>query len=269
MPWIGRQAHVGEVKPLHETGFRAETVGIAGHGGKFTATYGYLANALWEGKPVEGVVPDLAAALEIQRKAVAIDASLGAAVAADPRLQRQVMIDGMALAQLLEQAGDLAAARALYREGLDRTERLARADAGDLQAQKDLAWVTMRMGVLLARDGSPGEALVTLSRAAALFEPILAADPTNTNTTSMMAGTSEGFGKAHAALGADGSRSPEQRLGHWREAKARFQDAHAFWKALRDKGGAVARDASRPEELAAEIANCDTAIRAFGPRPAR
>jgi hypothetical protein len=63
------------------------------------------------------------------------------------------------------------------------------------------------------------------------------------------------------------------RLGHWREAKARFQEAHAFWTELRDKGIAKGgADLARPDELAREIERCDAALsaaqRADGtPRP--
>jgi eukaryotic-like serine/threonine-protein kinase len=229
---------------------------------RLAVTYGYLSSVFCEGKPVEGVVPDLKTALELQRKVVAIDASLAAEAVSDRRLQRQAMIDGMALAQILERMGDRKAAREEYRLGLARTERLAEADAGNMQAQKDVGWAAMRMGTLLAKDGAPEEALMVLGRSARLLEPVLAADPNNVNTTSMLAGTTEGFAFAHAALGADPRLPLQSRLAHWREARSRFQEVYAFWKDLRAKGIAVAADAARPEQLAREIARCDAALAA-------
>jgi non-specific serine/threonine protein kinase/serine/threonine-protein kinase len=241
---------------------------------RLAVTYGYLAGVLWQGKPVGGVVPDLKAALDMQRKAVAIDASLAAEAATDPRLQRQAMIDQIGLAQILEEAGRQQDARELYREGLARTERLALADSANLQAQKDLAWATMRLGVNLAQGGSAQEAMTLLERAAKLFEPVLAADPGGGNARSMQIGNTEGFGHAFAALASDRRLPRETRLRHWREARSRFQEAYAFWVDMREKGAAVAADASRPEKLAREIAKCDAALgaasaRSDPPPPAR
>jgi non-specific serine/threonine protein kinase/serine/threonine-protein kinase len=234
---------------------------------RLAVTYGYLAGALWQGKPVAGLVPDLEAAVGMQRKAIAIDVSLSAELAADPKLERQVLIDNMSLAQILEDMGDRTAARELYREGLARSERLAQADVGNLQAQKDVAWTNMRLGTSLAQGGSPDEAMTVLDRAARQFEPVLRADPGNVNTRSLIASNVQGFAIAHAALGADHRRPRATRTAHWREAKSRFQEAHAFWQEMKDKGVAVARDASRPDELSLEIARCDAQLGRMSGRP--
>jgi tetratricopeptide (TPR) repeat protein len=230
--------------------------------GRLAVTYGYLAAALWEGRPVPGVVPDFKAALEVQRKVAAIDGPLAAAAPSDPALQRQAFVSTMQLAQLHEHLHDHAAAHDHYRRGLARAEQFAAADAANVQAQKDLAWANMRMGTFLARTGAPDEALVLLRRAADGLKPLLAADPANVNTSSILAGNTEGFGHAHAAFGLDRRRPREERRHHWREARARFQEAYVYWTDVRDRGIALGSDALRPEALATEVAKCDAALAA-------
>ena len=217
--------------------------------GRLAVSYGYLALVLRAGQPVAGVVPNARAALGMQRKALALDESFAAAAASDTGLQRQVMIDEMNLGENLLQLDDRRAAQDQFRQGLARAEQLARADAANLQAQSDLAWVSTSLGQLLAEKGTTSEAFVLLNRSAALLEPAMKADSANVNTRSRVAGYKEGLGHAHAALG------------QWREAKAGFEDAYAFWKEMRDKGVTTGADATRPEALALEIAKCNAALR--------
>ena len=216
---------------------------------RLAVAYGYLASVLRLGKPVAGVVPNFKAALDMQRKALALDESFATAAVSDTGLQRQVMIDLMNLGENLLQLGDRRSAQDQFRQGLARAEQLARADAANLQAQSDLAWVDSSLGQLLAQDGSTTEAFVLLNRSQKLLEPVVAADSANVNTRSKVAGYNEGFGHAHAGRG------------EWREAKARFEHAYAFWKEMRDKGVTTGADLARPEALALEIAKCDAALR--------
>ena len=228
--------------------------------GRLAVTYGYLAQALRLGKPVAGVVPDLTAALEIQRKAVALESALAAGAAADTALQRQVMVGIMNLGETLEQLGERGPARDQYRQGIAWTEQMARADPANLQAQKDLAWTSARLGDLLARDGDPEGAFVQLERAGRVLAPVVAANPADVNTRSQVAGISEGLAHAHASLGSRGALPRATRFDHWREARRGFQDAHAFWKEMRDTGVTTGADLARPEALAREIAKCDAAL---------
>jgi tetratricopeptide (TPR) repeat protein len=217
--------------------------------GRLAVAYGNLAMVLRLGTPVAGVVPNFSAALDLQRKALALDESFAEAAVSDTGLQRQVMIDLMNLAENLLQLNDRRGAQDQFRQALERAEHLARADVANLQAQSDLAYSSSSLGQLLAQDGTTGEAFALLNRSQRLLEPVVAADSANTNTRARVAGYNEGFGHAHAALG------------QWREAKARFEAAYAFWKEFRDRGMSSGADLARPEALALEIAKCDAALR--------
>jgi tetratricopeptide (TPR) repeat protein len=216
---------------------------------RLAVAYGYLASVLRLGKPVAGMVPNFSGALDLQRKALALDESFATAATSDTGLQRQVMIDVMNLGENLLQLNDRHAARDQLRLGLAKAEQLAHADAANLQAQSDLAWASSSLGELLAQDGTTSEAFFLLNRSQKLLEPVIAADSANVNTRAHVASYNEGFGYALAARG------------QWREAKVRFEDAYAFWKEMRDKGVTTGADLARPEALALEIAKCDAALR--------
>jgi tRNA A-37 threonylcarbamoyl transferase component Bud32/tetratricopeptide (TPR) repeat protein len=245
-----------EMERLNASGWNHSEVQV-----RLAATYSYLSLVLRRGRAVAGVVPDLTAALEAQRKAVALDEPFATMAPADTGLLRQSMIDIVNLGEILEGLGDRQAAGDRYRQGLAKAEELARADAANLQAQSDLAWASTRLGILLAQDGQADEAFVALGRAEKLLVPVVAADAANSQTRAHVADYSEGFGYAHAALGSDRLLARDVRMSHWREAKVRFAEAYTFWRDLRDRGVSAGADLARPEGLAVEIAKCDAALR--------
>jgi non-specific serine/threonine protein kinase/serine/threonine-protein kinase len=228
--------------------------------GRLAVTYDALASVLRLGKPVAGLVPDLKAALDMQRKANALEAALAATAASDTGLQRQLLVGIMNLGEILEQLGDRTAACDQYRQGVARSGQMAQADPANLQAQKDFAWASTRLGQLLARSGETDEAFVLLRRAGRTLVPVVAANPADVNTRSHAAGITEGLAHAHLALGSNRRLRRSTRLSHWREARAGFQDAYAFWTEMRDKGVTTGADLARPDALAREIAKCDAAL---------
>ena len=75
-----------------------------------------------------------------------------------------------------------------------------------------------------------------------------------------MADYNIGLGYAHGALGSNPAVAREAQLGHWREAKARFQAGHAFYAEMRDRGATTGEEAAKPDAIAREIAKCDAAL---------
>jgi eukaryotic-like serine/threonine-protein kinase len=227
--------------------------------GRLAVAYSYLALVYRAGRPATGV-PDLKLALEMQRKTVALDAPLAEAAATNTGLQRQVMNDIMNLGQALEALDDGPGATDQFRQGLAKAEQIARADSANLQGQADLAWASTVLGQRLARDGATDEAFALLDKASALLKTALAADPANNRTRANYAGYQEALADAHVTLGSRSALSHDQRVRHWREAKALFQDAYVFWKDIRDKGAGLGSDLVKPDALAREIAKCDAAL---------
>ena len=240
---------------LEASGWKREQVQL-----QLALAYSYLAEILDQGAPVPGLVPDLHASLEGFRKALALDESLARADLSNTVLRRRVCGGLVLLGDVSNRLGDHAAAAGYYRRALDEAEKLAQADPANLQAQSDFAIACERLGTSLAQKDETEEAFRLLNRAAKLLEPVVARDSANLNTRAHVADYNIGLGYAHAALGSNPALASEARLGHWREAKGRFQAGHAFWAELRDRGATMGEDVAKPDALAREIAKCDAAL---------
>ncbi|MFI5005932.1 MAG: protein kinase [Solirubrobacterales bacterium] len=218
--------------------------------------YSYLAEILDQGTPVPGLVPDLHASLEYFRKALALDESLARADLSNTVLRRRVSAGLSLLGGVASKLGDQAAAASYYRRALDGAEELARADPANLQGQSDLALACERLGTTLAQNGETEEAFRLLNRAAKLLDPVIAHDSANLNTRAHVADYNVGLGHAHAAVGSNPAIARDVRLGHWREARARFQAGHTFYAEMRDRGLST----GETDVLAREISKCDVAL---------
>ena len=62
------------------------------------------------------------------------------------------------------------------------------------------------------------------------------------------------------SLGKDDDRDRTERMRHWQEARSRLQRAFDVFAGMCDKNVLAPGDANVPEELAADIANCEAAI---------
>jgi len=243
------------LEPLEASGWKREEVQV-----QLALAYGYLAEVLGSGAPVAGLVPDLQASLEHHRKALALDESRARADGLNTALQRRVLAGFIRIGEVSSRLGDRRMAIEHYRRALDEAEKLARADPANLQAQSDLALACTKLGTSVAQEGDTEEAFRLLNRAAKLLEPVVARDSANLNTRSHVADYNIGLGYVHAALGSNPAVARDARLGHWREAKARFQAGHAFWAEMRDSGATTGEEAAKPDALAREIAKCEAAL---------
>lgn len=244
------------LEPLQASGWNLHDVQL-----QLTLAYGYVAEVLSEGAPVAGLVPDLAAALEMYRRAQVIDERLAAENVLDTTLQRRTFVGHTHIGDVLSWSGDRTAALEQYRLALVQADRMSRADAANQQARSDFALASYRVGTLLAQQGETEEAFRLLYQSAKLLEALIAADSANLSTRSRVADCNVGLGYAHAMTAANPRLDRDTRLKHWREARARFQDGYAFWKEMRDRGSTTGVEAARPDELALEIAKCDLALR--------
>ncbi len=226
---------------------------------RLAVTYTYLALALRRGRPVTGVVPDLAASLAAQEKAVAIDRDFAASAHGDTAVLRQAMIDVINLGETYDEMGDLASAEKRYHDGIPLAEELA-ADKANLVARSDLVWALTLFGSALARDAQTDAALAALTRAEQIAQPLAASDTLNKTVGARVASLAEGFGYAHAALGADVRLTEAVRVQHWQQARTKFQQSYSYWQGLADKGTLTGADASRPAGLLHHIDGCDQAL---------
>jgi hypothetical protein len=64
----------------------------------------------------------------------------------------------------------------------------------------------------------------------------------------------------HAVLGDVRSLGAAERKAHWQTARGFFRQSLAVWQDMQARGILTAEDATKPEDVAREVARCDAAI---------
>jgi hypothetical protein len=213
-----------------------------------------------EGAPVPGLVPDPKSCIDMHQRSNAIEERLARADPTNLKLQRSAFVGAIQVGEGFVGLGDHQTAIAHFRRACTAGERLAAMDTANLQALSDAAVACERLASSLAQTGVELEALPLLERSANNLRHVLTGDPKNLGTRARIADVDVGFGLAHAARGGRASLLRQERISHWRDAKARFQAAHVFWTEMRATGVTGAGDRDRPREIAGEIARCDEAL---------
>ena len=90
-------------------------------------------------------------------------------------------------------------------------------------------------------------------------EDLVAASPTNAGARKTLAQLDSQLGASHAALAAKAGASKQPE--HWRAARDAYQKSFDIYQDMKSKGTLSGSDASKPDELAKEIAKCDAALR--------
>jgi tetratricopeptide (TPR) repeat protein len=227
---------------------------------QLSTAYSDLADILVGGQAVAGVVPDLAAALRAERRALALSEALWSGEPSSPAKRRNVMVDRLKIGERAARAADLATALEQFRGALPLVEAMSREDPANVQAQSDEAFVCQRIGTVMARSGDPLGGAELLRRALAKLADVLRKDPASLMTRARIADSHTGLGYAHAALGAESTLLRAERAEHYRMAMDHFGEGRAFWKEMRDSGRTAGEEAAIPDKLAAQIANCERAL---------
>ena len=94
-----------------------------------------------------------------------------------------------------------AEARTLYEQGLAELERLAEQDAENAILQRWLGAFHSSLGALAIAEGHPAAALAPLGRARAIFERLVAKDPTSSDWRLQLGLSRSRTAAALAALG--------------------------------------------------------------------
>lgn len=71
-------------------------------------------------------------------------------------------------------------------------------------------------------------------------------------------------GQAYSELAAFPATPTTEADEHWKAARAMYQRSLDVWQDLRHRGLLANDNAAKPNELASEIARCDTAIERIG-----
>ncbi len=114
--------------------------------------------------------------------------------------------------------------------------------------------------------GRIAAALSTFQRYLQASEARVRLDPTSSNTRRERGVALYKMGEVNTVLAARPEDSAEVRLDRWREARSWFERSHDEFVSMRDEKLLWESDAGVPDDIAGEIAACDTAIAELGAR---
>ena len=181
-----------------------------------------------------------AESLELEQKALVLEADLTKEDAANTDLRRMQAWETMRAGEELDAEGDAVQGLGKYRDALAQFQTLSAADPQSVQFHEDLAAVWGRMGAAHLEHGRAAEAVSELERSLGEIERHSHADALNIDTLEVKAQDQFRLGLAY------------ERLGQPREALQWFHRAIPTLKAASERGGMRGRDNAEMLEEAAQ-----------------
>jgi tetratricopeptide (TPR) repeat protein len=176
------------------------------------------------------------------------------------RAHREVGYGYYQLGNTFVEAGDYASALESRRKAFAIRQEIAAQDPKNAQAVFDLAVAHADVSEALTTTGSIAEAVDHAQRALSILQELSAADPGNVVYSRNIGLCYEKLAAAFQRLGADGSRSREQRTTDWREARNWYGKAWEVFSDLRDRGTLMPADSGQPMKFETKMRECDEAI---------
>ena len=139
-----------------------------------------------------------------------------------------------------------------FQRAVELFENLLTADSQQKQAKGDLACAYGGLGFAEAQTGRAAEGLVHERKALASYEELEAGKSSN---VLFLHDYAETLARTGATCLLSGTRESSS------EARQFFQRSLGIWTLMRNRGTLAAFDAQKPDELSAEIARCDAALK--------
>jgi serine/threonine protein kinase/tetratricopeptide (TPR) repeat protein len=161
---------------------------------------------------------------------------------------------------LLALSGDYAEARSHYGKSLALYASLAANSPQDVYLRYRVIQSRAGIGEMNAKLGERVAALAESSKAMALLDET-AESPTNSPQSSLRAQVYMQVAETHEALANSRNAAPAVQQEHWRAARALYVRSLGIWQDMQRRGILTGEDATRPADVAREIAQCDASLR--------
>jgi tetratricopeptide (TPR) repeat protein len=199
---------------------------------------------------------DVSGALRSFRKKLAIDEQSLADDPVNVQTSEDLGYSYELIGDLLAESGDSLQALSHYRQALAMYEQVSAVAPRILRVRYRVVFARAGVGKMQAKLGKPAAALVELSRANAALSGV-PADPNISWQNSMRGELYLHLAEAYAALGASKNAARMDQRQHWRAACDMYARSLEIWLDMQKRGILTGEDASKPEEVAREIAQCD------------
>jgi non-specific serine/threonine protein kinase/serine/threonine-protein kinase len=203
---------------------------------------------------------DKAGALEKFRQALALYESLAAADPKDADIHRDLAVGYRNLGATLAQLNDRAGSLENFRKAMRVFEELTAKDPTNAFLRRHQAFTYLRMSMALSGFGDATAAIDNVRQAIKICEALVAANPKNASASNTLALSYTQLGKFYTSLASKAGIAAGKQTEQWHEAKASFQKALSIYQDMKNQNTLNATDASKPDEIAKEIAKCDAAL---------
>lgn len=211
------------------------------------------------GEASEGLRQDFALALECYRKALSLHERRLAVDSTNTEVRRNVGANSYAIAETLNNLGDHKRALESSQRALQIFSKLREDDPQNIEFKEVFAAVEIQYAGLLVKNGKPEVAIQILAKPLRTLSELVSESAGNEVLKFRMAMIFENLGRGYAGLAEKkpGRDSPE----NWRTARDYFQKSYDIYKGFRDEGKTTGSDALKVDEIGAEIAKCDEALK--------
>jgi len=171
--------------------------------------------------------------------------------------------DYLQMGRMLTQLGNQKAAFENFHKALTIGQRLAAADPQNALASSDLSACYEGIGDSQVAFGAISMALESYRQAITIREQLSAKDPENAEARAELASSYAKLGQAYAAVASNPKIRLAGRAERWREARSWLQRSLKLWTIMRENGTLPGSDASEPDNIATQIARCDSELKKF------
>lgn len=202
---------------------------------------------------------DLDEALAIQSEASSLLLDLSKNDTNNGTIQGFLAVSYYYTASYLEKKRDVDSALGNYRKAQNIFKNLSDRDPSNAWASGWLGRSEAHIGRVLLAKGFSNSALRSYQQSLAILLRLRATAPTDTATTTELAEAYSGIGAVYSKL-ASSHRDSSVQLEDWRSARTNYERSFDLWNLIRSKASLEADDRSKPDEVAAKVAKCDTAL---------
>jgi eukaryotic-like serine/threonine-protein kinase len=202
---------------------------------------------------------DKRGAAELFERGLSICESLLQADPRDAYNRKSVALAHRNVAEALGGLGDNAGALSHFQKAQQIFAELVAEDPANADSQSKWAYVCLAMSQVQAQTGDLSSAVESDLQGIKIDEALLTTSPVNAlarNTLAQLYDKLGGYDAQLAAKMTDGKQIEE-----WHAAKVAYEKSLGLYQDMKNKGTLSAADASKPDELAKDIAKCDLALK--------
>lgn len=214
---------------------------------------GNLGNALVQSN-------DRKAALEQFREALAILESLVAADPNDVGVRKQLAIAHRNVGSTLPAENRTEVSRA-FETATDLLAEIVRKDPKNGDFKRHWAFAYLKKSQFQIEIDDPAGAVASAFEGIKIDEALLADSPADVSAQNTLALLYAQLGASHAKWATKADAPKEDQSEQWRHAKEAYRKALEIYQTMKAKGTLAGAEAKKPDEIAAEAAKCDEALR--------